>query len=100
MPTQMTRRETLRRGFAATSLLAFSGKWVAPALAQGEEDVPFTDLPKNFNPSANPNGPTRQLDIRKIDGMLTPKDQFFTTQHLNKPEIDPTTYRLKFSGMV
>ena len=100
MPTQMTRRETLKRGFAATSFLAFSGKWAAPALAQGEEDVPFTDLPKNFNPSANPNGPTRQLDIRKIDGMLTPKDQFFTTQHLNKPEIDPATYRLKFTGMV
>ncbi len=32
--------------------------------------------------------------------MLTPKDQFFTTQHLNKPEIDPATYRLKFTGMV
>src|SRR5579863_6315977 len=32
--------------------------------------------------------------------MLTPKEQFFTTQHLNKPMIDPATYRLKFTGMV
>ena len=71
-----------------------------PALAQGETDVPFTDLPKNFNPAGVPGAASRQLDIRKIDGMLTPKDQFFTTQHMDKPEIDPATYRLKFTGMV
>ncbi len=100
MPEQISRRETLRKGLAATSLLALVPEWAMPALAQGETDIPFTDLPKNFNPSANLNGPTRQYDIRKIDGMLTPKDQFFTTQHLNKPEIDPATYRLKFTGMV
>ena len=100
MPEQISRRETLRKGLAATSLLALVPEWAMPALAQDETDVPFTDLPKNFNPSANLNGPTRQYDIRKIDGMLTPKDQFFTTQHMNKPEIDPATYRLKFTGMV
>ena len=100
MPQQISRRETLKRGFAATSLLALIPEWALPALAQDETDIPFTDLPKNFNPSANLNGPTRQYDIRKIDGMLTPKEQFFTTQHLNKPMIDPATYRLKFTGMV
>jgi DMSO/TMAO reductase YedYZ molybdopterin-dependent catalytic subunit len=100
MPQQISRRETLKRGFAATSLLALIPEWAVPALAQDETDIPFTDLPKNFNPSANLNGPTRQYDIRKIDGMLTPKEQFFTTQHLNKPMIDPATYRLKFTGMV
>jgi len=100
MPEQISRRETLKRGLAATSLLALVPEWAMPALAQGETDIPFTDLPRNFNPSANLNGPTRQYDIRKIDGMLTPKDQFFTTQHLNKPAIDPGTYRLKFTGMV
>ncbi len=85
---------------AATSLVALLKNLPVPALAQGETDVPFTDLPKNFNPSGNPNAATRQLDIRKIDGMLTPKDQFFTTQHFTKPEIDPAKYRLKFTGMV
>ncbi len=101
MPEQISRRETLKRGFAASSLLAMMlPEWALPALAQDETDIPFTDLPKNFNPSANLNGPTRQYDIRKIEGMLTPKDQFFTTQHLNKPMIDPATYRLKFTGMV
>jgi len=99
MEQTISRRETLRRGLAAASLLAFVPDWATPALAQGETDVPFTDLPKNFNP-ANPAAATRQLDIRKIDGMLTPKDQFFAMQHLNKPEIDPAAYRLKITGMV
>lgn len=100
MPDQISRRETLRRGLAATSLLALLQDLPMPALAQGETDVPFTDLPKNFNPGGNPGAATRQLDIRRIDGMLTPKDQFFTTQHFMKPEIDPAAYRLKFTGMV
>src|SRR5712692_10599288 len=100
MPEQISRRETLRRGLAATSLLALVPDWATPALAQGETDVPFTDIPATFNPSANPNAPTRQLDIRKIDGMFTPKDQFFTTQHFTKPVIDAAAYKLKFSGMV
>src|SRR5258708_5184363 len=100
MSEPITRRETLRLGLTAASLLALAEQLVPPALAQGETDATFTDIPKTFNPSANPNGPTRQLDIRKIDGMLTPKDQFFTTQHFMKPEIDPAKYRLKFSGMV
>ncbi len=99
MPEQITRRETLRRGLAATSLLALVPDWATPALAQGETDVPFTDIPADFNPG-DPNAPQRRLDIRKIDGMLTPKDQFFTTQHFAKPEIDPAGYRLKFTGMV
>jgi DMSO/TMAO reductase YedYZ molybdopterin-dependent catalytic subunit len=100
MPIEITRRETLRRGLGAMSVLALVPDWATPALAQGESDVPFTDLPPNFNPGGNPNAPTRQLDIRKIDGLLTPKDQFFTTQHFPKPAVDPAAYRLKFSGML
>jgi len=97
-----TRRETLKTSLAASGLLALLPEWTIPALAQdgAEADVPFTDLPKNFNPSANLNGATRQYDIRAIDGMLTPKDRFFTTQHMNKPEIDPDKYQLKFTGLV
>lgn len=97
----ITRRETLRRGAAASGLLAMLPQWTLPALAQGETDVPFTDLPRNFNPAgASPTAASRQYDIRTIDGMLTPRDRFFTTQHMNKPEIDPEKYRLKFTGMV
>ena len=100
MPEQMTRRETFKRGLAAASVLALVPDWATPALAQDEVDVPFTDLPANFNPGANPNAPTRMLDIRKIDGPFTPKDQFFALQHMNRPEINGDTYRLKLTGLV
>jgi DMSO/TMAO reductase YedYZ molybdopterin-dependent catalytic subunit len=99
MPDQITRRETLRRGLAATSLLALVPDWAVPALAEGDTDVAFLDVPADLNAN-NPDAPTRRLDIRKIDGMLTPKDQFFTTQHFAKPEVDGAAYRLKFTGMV
>jgi len=99
MSNNITRRETLRRGLAATSLLALIPDWAVPALAQGDTDVPFTDIPKTFNPN-NPASPTRMLDIRKIDGPFTPKDQFFAINHFNRPEIDAAAYRLKFTGMV
>ena len=42
----------------------------------------------------------RVLDIRTIAGALTPKDQFFTTQHYGHPTIDPAAFRLKISGLV
>jgi len=99
MSEQISRRETLRRGLAATSLLGLVPDWAIPALAQGETDVPFTDIPANFNPN-NPSATSRLLDIRKIDGPFTPSDQFFAVQHLGRPEIDGTTHRLKFTGMV
>jgi DMSO/TMAO reductase YedYZ molybdopterin-dependent catalytic subunit len=95
---RISRRDTLR-GLAAGSFLALLQDAAVPALAQGETDVPFTDIPKTFNPN-NPNAPTRVLDIRKIDGLLTPKDQFFAINHFNRPEIDGAAHRVKFTGMV
>ena len=98
MPEHITRRETVRRGLAAASLLALVPDWAIPALAQGDTLVPFTDLPANFNPAPSPE--RRTLDIRKIDGAFTPKEQFFTTQHLGHPVIDPATFALRVSGLV
>jgi DMSO/TMAO reductase YedYZ molybdopterin-dependent catalytic subunit len=98
MPENITRRETVRRGLAATSLLAFMRDWALPAFADGETLVPFTDLPASFNPTPSPE--RRTLDIRKIDGPFTPKDQFFTTQHYGHPVIDPATFALQVSGLV
>src|SRR5947209_9397483 len=94
----LTRRDSLKVG--AASLLALVPDWALPAAAADEVDVPFTDLPKGFNPGANPDAPTRVYDIRKIDGPFTPKEQFFALQHMNRPVIDPATYRLKLTGMV
>src|SRR5438309_8575836 len=91
--SDITRRESVRNG-----LLALASGWALPALAQGETIVPFTDLPANFNPTPAP--VRRTLDIRKIDGPFTPKDQFFTTQHYGHPEVDPASFRLKVSGLV
>src|SRR3954469_4417730 len=95
----MTRRETLTRGAAAAALLALVPEWAMPALAQGEVDVPFTDIPMTFNPTPA-NGARRMLDIRKIDGSITPNDQFFFIQHYDRPEIDSASYKLKFTGLV
>jgi DMSO/TMAO reductase YedYZ molybdopterin-dependent catalytic subunit len=95
----MTRRETLRRGAAAAAALALIPEWAVPALAKGEVDVPFTDIPMTFNPNP-PNGGTRMLDLRTIDGAVTPTDKFFYIQHYNRPEIDAATYKLKLTGLV
>lgn len=96
---RISRRETLRRGLTATGLLTLVPEWAIPSLAQGETEVPFTDIPETFNPN-NPNATSRLLDIRTIDGLITPKDRFFAVQHFGRPEIDASTYRLKFTGMV
>jgi DMSO/TMAO reductase YedYZ molybdopterin-dependent catalytic subunit len=98
MPNGMTRRETLKRGMAAAGALALVPEWALPALAQGDVDVPFTDIPATFNPSPA-DGARRFLDLRKIDGLITPTDQFFFIQHYNKPEIEGTAYRLKLTGL-
>jgi DMSO/TMAO reductase YedYZ molybdopterin-dependent catalytic subunit len=100
MTNPITRRESLRRGLAATSLLALIPDWAVPALAQGETDIPFTDYPANYKVNGNPNATDRFLDIRKIDGHTTPNDQFFFIQHYNRPELDASTHRVKFTGLV
>ena len=99
MAKQITRREILRGSLAATGLAAMGvPEWALPALAQGEMLVPFTDIPENFN--TNPSEQVRFLDIRKIDGPFTPRDQFFAVQHYGQPEIDGASFRLKVTGLV
>jgi DMSO/TMAO reductase YedYZ molybdopterin-dependent catalytic subunit len=97
MKNERTRREILRTGMVGLGVLALP-EWALPALAPGEEVVPFTDIPESF---AAIRGPDRRfLDIREIDGPLTPVNQFFTTQHYGHPTVDPQTYRLKVTGLV
>lgn len=98
MSEHISRRESVRRGLTAAGLLALLPEWAIPAPAEGEAVVPFTDLPANFNPTPAPD--RRTFDVRKIDGPLTPKDQFFTTQHYGHPVVDPATFTLKISGLV
>jgi DMSO/TMAO reductase YedYZ molybdopterin-dependent catalytic subunit len=83
---------------AAAAALALP-EWMVPALAQGEVDVPFTDIPDSFTPSPA-DGNRRSLDLRTIDGFLTPNEHWFFIQHYNRPEIDGATYKLKLTGLV
>src|SRR5207247_5256813 len=73
-------------------------EWALPALEASETLVPFTDLPESFPTVTGVD--RRIIDVRKIDGPFTPPDQFFTTQHYGHPTVDPTTFRLKVSGLV
>jgi DMSO/TMAO reductase YedYZ molybdopterin-dependent catalytic subunit len=98
MSKQIARRDILRMGLVATSVLAVVPKWAVPALAQGETVVPFTDIPPNFNPGGD--GGTRLYDIRNIDGLFTPNDEFFSIAHYGMPELDADAYRLQVTGLV
>lgn len=99
MAQQTTRREILKGGLAAAGLgMLGIPEWALPALAQGETLVPFTDLPENINLTPTPD--RRIIDIRHINGFLTPRDTFPTTQHYGHPTIDPAAFRLTVSGLV
>jgi len=94
-----SRRTVLTGGLAVAGwTLLGIGDLVLPVLAQAEAEVPFTDIPENTRWDIPPD--RRLLDIRTIRGPLTPRDTFATTQHYPHPEIDPSTFRLKISGLV
>jgi len=83
-------RRTLLKQLGVAGLgLAFADLpgWTLPAMAAGETLVPFTDYPAAFNPT--PSATNRTLDLRKQDGIFTPPDQWFTTQHYGHPDVDP-----------
>jgi DMSO/TMAO reductase YedYZ molybdopterin-dependent catalytic subunit len=93
-----TRRDVLKGGLVTAGLAAFGiPEWAVPALAEGETPVSFTDIPANF--ATNPSDVVRVFDIRRLD-TITPKDEFFTTQHYGHPSIDLAMFRLKISGEV
>jgi DMSO/TMAO reductase YedYZ molybdopterin-dependent catalytic subunit len=95
---KIDRREALQMGLGTLGLLAMSPSW-SPMLAQDASDVPFTDIPKTFNPT-NPNSLTRMFDLRHMEGNIVPKDNFFAIQHFNQPVIDAASWKLKFTGLV
>ena len=99
MTTPTTRRDMLKGTLTLAGLgLVGIPEWVMPALAQGETVVPFVGYPEQV--ITNPAPDRRIIDIRQINGAITPKDQFFTTQHYGHPKVDPATFKLKISGLV
>ena len=96
------RRDVLKGGIALGGLAATAGMpfWSKLALAQGEELVPFTDVPEGFMaPPVVPGGVHFQ-DTRHIDSFYTPVGEFYIVQHYNQPEVAPQDYRLRISGLV
>ncbi|MCH2463272.1 MAG: hypothetical protein MK335_08555, partial [Gemmatimonadetes bacterium] len=91
MTKQTTRRDMIK-GSVALAGLGVLGlpEWAFPALTEDQTVVRFTDLPDTIVLERTPD--RRIIDIRGIDGVFTPSDQFFTTQHYGHPEIDTATY--------
>ena len=98
--TNKTGRRDVLKGSLALAGLGLVGlpEWAFPAMAQSETLVPFTDLPDTITLERTPD--RRIIDVRMIDDVLTPRDQFFTTQHYGHPEIDGAAYRLRVTGLV
>lgn len=98
--TKQTSRRDMIKGSVALAGLGVLGlpEWAFPALTQDQTVVRFTDLPDTIVLERTPD--RRIIDIRSIDGVFTPSDQFFTTQHHGHPDIDNATYRLRVSGLV
>lgn len=100
MSKETTRREVLKGGIALAGIGALGGtNFGLPALAQGERLMRFTDWPEE-GVNLAPTPDRRRVDITKIDGPITPADEWFTTQHYGHPEVDRSTYRLRVSGLV
>ena len=99
MTKQTSRRDVLKGSLAVAGLGVLGvPEWALPALAQGETLIPFTDLPDTITLERTPD--RRIIDVREIDGVFTPRNQFFTTQHYGHPAVDGSSYRLRVSGLV
>lgn len=100
--TTMDRRDVLRHGLAlgGAATAASLGFWSSLALAQGEELVPFADVPEGFTaPPVTPGG-FHYLDTRHITSFYTPVDDFYIVQHYGQPTIAEADYKLRITGLV
>ena len=102
-PEDEGRRELLKGAVGSGVLAAGAASipsWVMPALAQGEELVPFTDIPDTFRVRDKGAGGTYFQDVRQINSFYSSNDQFYVVQHYGQPELDLSSYRLRITGMV
>ena len=87
MTEPVSRRALIKGGAAAVASYAALGRWewALPTVQQGEEVVPWTDVPPNFNPQ-------RALDTRALETQLAhdPQIAVFSKQE----EIASTEVRL------
>jgi DMSO/TMAO reductase YedYZ molybdopterin-dependent catalytic subunit len=99
---RQSRREALKSGVAIGGIAATASMpfWSALALAQGEELVPFTDVPESFAAPPVTPGAVHFLDTRLIDSFYTPNEDFYLVQHYDQPVIADDDYRLRITGLV
>lgn len=100
-PDDPQRRRFIRNGLGAGALAIGASalpQWLNPVLAQGEELLPFLDIPESFAPGPLRPNSTHMLDLRKEDAFYT--DDFYVVQHYGQPDVDPATWRLKITGLV
>ncbi len=98
MSNDLTRRDVLQGLVAAGMALEFSG---LPLWAQGEEVVPFTDLPAP-TPSAPgaPPAPPR-FDPKNLQNFFVSNEEFFAVAHYGIPApLDAAAYKLRITGLV
>src|SRR3989338_2410576 len=97
-------RRKLLKGAVNTGLIALGAStfpsWMMPALAQGEVEVPFLDVPDTFNPQPVRPGATHFEDTRRISSFYSTNDDFYLVQHYGQPEVDNATYELSVTGLV
>lgn len=101
--TKMNRRDAIKKtvnSSLALGAVASMPNWMLPALAQGEELIPFTDMPEDFSRGPARPGGTHFLDTRMIDDFYTDNEDFYVVQHYGQPELDIDTYKLKVTGLV
>jgi len=96
------RRKVLKSGIALGGLAATAGMpfWSKLALAQGEELVPFTDVPEDYAVAPKAPGAIHFVDTRYIDSFYTSNDDFYVVQHYGQPEVDVDGYRLRLTGLI
>ena len=92
-----TRRQLLKTGAGLGLAAATAGlPWFA--LAQGEEVIPFLDVPEGYDPGPLRPGSTHIIDTRLIDDFIS--HDFYVVQHYGQPELDTASYRLDLTGLV
>ncbi|NKB34428.1 MAG: molybdopterin-dependent oxidoreductase [Pseudomonadales bacterium] len=100
---KMNRRDAIKKTVnsgVALGAVASMPHWILPALAQGEELVPFTDMPEDFSRGPARPGGTHFLDTRMIDDFYTDNEDFYVVQHYGQPELDLDNFRLRVTGLV
>ena len=85
MAKETTRREVLKGGLAMAGLGVIGmPEWAFPALAQGETLMQFTDVSDDVQWIRD--AERRIIDVRRIDGPFTPRDQFLHDAALRPPQ--------------